>query len=292
MVLSRRCPPALHDRSPEARGKPRIGGLAILGGLLVALVVDPDSWRAVVPIAAATLLGLHDDATDSSARLRLAALLGIATGAAILSGSSIPLPVLIAWILCVTVGFDFIDGLDGLAGGLALVALVPVLVFAPTVWVAALVGGVFVFVMGFNLSPARALLGDAGSNGLGVAVALAAVSTESAVPNLTGPALLPLALLAAVPLLDLVTTMIRRATLPTGMFTSERGHLHHRLAAAHGRGSLALLELVGVGAICSFAAVLYASGTMGRRPLIGAGIALSLLLWRTRGTPPPALSTR
>ncbi|MCO4770394.1 MAG: hypothetical protein KDA24_10220 [Deltaproteobacteria bacterium] len=319
-VLERRCPPSLRDRSDEARGKPRIGGLAILMGLAVALPLDPAGWRVLLPVALATMVGLHDDATDSPPVQRLLLLGVIAVGAACLSlppelfASPVNLPVLgmaaipIAFfILCVTVGFDFIDGLDGLAPGLVLVALVPVLWMAPAPWLVAATASAATYLALSNRPPAKTLLGDAGSNGLGMLAALAVLHPRWAqVPaflderhDFFGPDPFsvwagPLALvgLVAVPLLDLVTTIVRRlriGDLPSG----ERGHMHYRLADLHDSARLAVLELVGVGALCGVVATI--SFLMPWRipeAVPGALLALSLLLWRTRATRPAPSDSR
>lgn len=305
-----RCPAGLRDRSREAEGKPRIGGLAILLGLLVAWVVDPAAGRILVPVAAAGLVGLHDDLTHSSPVARLLVLGGICVLAAALAGPLLftPDPLLLVLLplplLCVVVGFDFIDGLDGLAPGLALVALLPAALIAPSPLGVAAVAAVAVYLATSNRPPARTLLGDAGSNALGLLVPLlvldmgedgaldllALSSRAPGEPAAPSPLLLPA--LVAVPLLDLATTVIRR--LRAGNLTaSERGHMHHKLLALHGRQDLAVLELLGVATICAGAAVVgYLMPDRTVDAAVGCGIALGILLFRTRATRPAPPGSR
>ena len=289
VLLERRCPHILRDTSEEAAGKPRIGGIAILIGTAVALVLAPESWRVLLPIAAATGLGVHDDMTDSPAPLRLVGLLLIATLATSLgAGSQHPILV-VAWLVAVTVGYDFIDGLDGLAGALSLVAFVTTLVLAPSPWIVAIVGSVMTYLVTSNRPPARTLLGDGGSNGLGMAVGLAVLQVAGA--ESWGAA--PLLLLAAVPLTDGATTLSRRLRSTEGLFTSEKGHLHHRLAELWGSPALAVAEMTLVGAVCAAAGGLaFHSPHALRVAVLASMTALSLLLWRTRATRPPPADSR
>ena len=319
-LLETFCPEGLRDRSTEAKGKPRVGGLAVFLGLCVALPFEPTAWRIVLPVGLATAVGLYDDVRDSDPVGRLVLLVGVSTLAAmllllpplgalstdwgvILLGAA-PLPLL--FVLTV-VGFDFIDGLDGLAAGLALVALLPVLVIAPSPWIAAGAVATAVYLATSNRPPARTLLGDAGSNGLGLLVALAVVHPNAGAVTLFADARAdyfgpdpvslwhsPLMLvgLVAIPLVDVATTFIRRVRvgdLPSG----ERGHMHYRLAELHGSNGLAVLELVGVGAICAAGGVVgFLMPWRAWEALAGVLVALSLLVWRTRATRPAPSDSR
>lgn len=292
-----RCPEGLRDRSADAKGKPRIGGLAILAGLLVALPFEPDAWRFLVPTFLAGAIGLHDDLTDSSPVGRLLALAALSATAAALCfgdrGTDLGAPFFAAVfygpvVLAVVVGFDFVDGLDGLASGVALVALTPLLWITPSPLLAAAVGAVAIYVGASNRPPARTLLGDAGSNALGMLVGLAVIDATTR-PGAESAAALGV---VAIPLLDLATTVIRR--LRAGDLTSsERGHMHHKLLALHGRQDLAVLELLGVATICAGAGVV---GTLapsrGPDAVLGGAIALAILLFRTRATRPAPPDSR
>ena len=245
--LEAACPAALRDRSATARGKPRVGGLAIAAALLPIALVTGDG-ALLAPVLLATLLGAHDDATDSPAVLRLLALAAIAVLAAVLVPGPLPWPAAAALVLCTVVGFDFIDGLDGLACGLALLGLAPLAAFGSP-FAAAAAGAVGAYLLASNRPPARSLLGDAGSNGLGVALGVALLSAARDHAS-TPPVLLlsALAALAAVPLLDLLTTVLRRAR-SGALFASETEHLHHRLARRGGKA--ALVELALAAAVCA-----------------------------------------
>ena len=288
-VLERTCPQPLRDTSAEASEKPRIGGIAILIGAAVALAIAPESWRVLIPIATATAIGVHDDATDSPAPLRLLVLVLIAGLAAWLGGFSQNPVIVVGWLVAVTVGYDFIDGLDGLASALALLAFLAALALSPTPWVAAIAGAVTAYLATSNRPPARTLLGDGGSNGLGMAVGLAVLHAAGTETWRAAP----LALLAAVPLVDAVTTVIRRLRSEGGLFASEQGHTHHRLRELWGKPAPAVAEMALVGAVCAAAGSLaFQSPQAMRRAVIASVIAISLLLWRTRATRPAPTGSR
>lgn len=274
--------------------QPRIGGLAIAVALAVVALIAPEARDAAVllPALAGLALGLHDDLTDSPALLRLLALVGIASGAWFLGarvetvvfagGDPIALgafsaPVSVLWILVVVVGFDFIDGLDGLAASLGLLAAVALLLLGVSASLGiAVIAALATFLLAANRPPARAWLGDAGSNGLGVLVATLALSAP-------GPATAPtLLLIFAVPILDAGLTVIRRLRGDGGLLQGELGHLHHRLERLWGSPAMAVAELVGVATLCTTSGLLLALAPDRRgQALIGAVIAIGLLLWRT-----------
>lgn len=274
---------------------PRVGGLAIAVGLVVVAAAFPEarSVPVLIPASAALLLGLHDDLTDSPPAFRLIALVAIASLAwwlgarvesVLLPGVADPIalgaasaPVTVAAIVAIVVGFDFIDGLDGLASSLGLLAALSLaLLGAPTLLAVAVVAALATFTFGANRPPASAWLGDSGSNGLGMLLATLAASLPGPLP------LVPVLLIFAIPLLDAALTVVRRARGGAGLLGGELGHLHHRLAALWDAPALALAELLGVATLCTASGLLLASAPeRWLQALLGAACALGILLWRT-----------
>jgi UDP-GlcNAc:undecaprenyl-phosphate GlcNAc-1-phosphate transferase len=161
-----------NHRSLHHRPTPRIGGLALFPGVVVGCFAA--GWRDVYSILLLGLAGflfvlsIFDDWRSLPVTLRLGAhLLAAALLAFALIGAS-PLVLIaalaVAWI---TNLFNFMDGANGLAGGMAAIGFAtfglassePVLAFALT-------GAALGFLM-FNFDPARVFLGDAGSIPLG-----------------------------------------------------------------------------------------------------------------------------
>ncbi|MEC7382165.1 MAG: MraY family glycosyltransferase, partial [Cyanobacteriota bacterium] len=225
-------------------------GLAIYENDISAAIYA-DS-RAVVTLfvgmACILAIGLADDLFNPPAKWRLLAIVGVAAFTW-LGGNQIELlevpqmgifelgvlsaPVTILWIVGVIVAFNFIDGLDGLAAGIALIASITMFIMALITnnvlwmtWTGAIAGSLLGFLV-FNFNPASIFMGDSGSNFLGYMMAVIAIGTTQ--KESTGIALLIPMLVLGLPILDAALTMLRRALLREGMFLSERGHLHHRL---------------------------------------------------------------
>lgn len=243
---------------------PRLGGVAIVAGVLAlitpVLLLNNDigaAFRAVqtqiLVLLGASLvvffLGALDDTRGLSAKLKLLGLIGAALavyaaggridqieveGLFVLHLGWASLPLTLLWIVGVTVSMNFIDGLDGLAAGIALLTSAVIGLFAfftgqivMGCLMLALVGSLTGFLF-LNFNPARVFMGDCGSMFLGFIIAASSVVCTVKTCTLIGLAL-PAAVLG-VPILDTVFTVIRRGILERrSVFAAERGHIHHRL---------------------------------------------------------------
>lgn len=139
------------------------------------------------------------------------------------------------WVLGMTNGINFIDGVDGLATGVCAIGagcLSIIEVSKGATWAAAAAAAICGACLGFlrwNFHPARIFLGDTGSLLLGFwlsAVAIAAASKTAAATTLALPMLI-----LGVPVLDTVWAIVRRSLARQPVWRGDRGHLHHRLLA-------------------------------------------------------------
>lgn len=152
-----------------------------------------------------------------------------------LSLTWVSVPVTILWIVGVTNAFNLIDGLDGLATGIALVALATTLAVSivlgnseVVLLCAALVGSLLGFLR-YNFSPAKIFLGDSGSLFIGFMLAVLSVygSQKSATAVLVAVPLFAL----AIPLLDTLLAIVRRWLRGVPLSEADGRHIHHRLLA-------------------------------------------------------------
>ncbi len=235
------------DRRSHRGPLPRVGGLAVAVGFFGAAAVAGGLQGSVLLAPLALFIGLHDDLRDTDARARLVAIVALAFGAwamgpaveavrfgdAVVSAPGGPL-VTVLWIVGVVVAFDFLDGLDGLAGGVAVLAAVAWTSYAVFVGDpsrgpgAAALGGALVGFLVHNRHPARIQLGDHGSNLVGFLVAVTALDAGGGASP-AGHPMVAAGLVLGVPILDAGGTVVRRLRGGSGLFRSERGHLHHRL---------------------------------------------------------------
>jgi UDP-GlcNAc:undecaprenyl-phosphate GlcNAc-1-phosphate transferase len=128
------------------------------------------------------------------------------------------------------------DGLDGLAGGISLMATACLLALSAgdatstsLIVLAALLGAVLGFLR-FNTYPARLFMGDSGSQLLGFSVGVLAIMVTQRADTDLSP-VLPL-LVLGVPILDMLTVMVGRIARGDSPFKADRTHLHHRLLAS------------------------------------------------------------
>lgn len=294
---------------------PRLGGVAVfsalaVGGLLGAVVgvdgvpLDDRAFRlgASVFVAAALLffVGVWDDLKGLPPGVKLgaqvaAALItcfgGFRIGSLHLSTIAgvdlgfLDVPFTLLWIVAITNAFNLIDGLDGLASGIAIVALVTTATVAgaldhPGVVLMSLLllGAVLGFVA-FNFHPARIFLGDGGS--LTIGYLLSVLVMQGGMKNGEAPIAYAAAVLA-VPLLDTSLAIARRWLRGTPIFGADARHLHHRLLAlglSVRRASLVLWGLSAIGALLgcalSFAPQFMATGV---RLAIVLAVALGVIV--------------
>ncbi len=138
----------------------------------------------------------------------------------------------LVWVIGLTNAINFIDGVDGLATGIAAIgaASLALIEVGKAPWAAAVAASICGSSLGFlrwNFPPAKIFLGDTGALLLGfwlAVIALAAASKTAAATTL----LLPM-LVLGVPLFDTLWAVLRRAMAGKPIWSADRGHLHHRL---------------------------------------------------------------
>jgi len=238
-----------------------LAGLAAAYGLLGKLGIDlPDAveihlpgMRAKAPVALAIcgaaallcLIGLADDRRPLSALLRFGAQLAVAAILVVVfdlrlltrlpDAASIALSIL--WIMLLTNSMNFLDNMDGLATGVALIAASVFAlasagagqIFVPSCcWL--LVGALLGF-LPFNFHPARIYLGDAGSTVVGMLLAVFTILTTFTSPSEGDRPIGVIAplLVMAVPLYDTASVFLLRMRAGVPIWRGDRRHFSHRL---------------------------------------------------------------
>jgi len=143
-------------------------------------------------------------------------------------------PLTLLWIATITVCMNFVDGLDGLAAGIALIVCATIALtaflsgqIAMVVLMLALLGSVTGFLF-FNFYPAKIFMGDCGSMFLGFMIGAGSIVCQAKTSTFIGLALPFLAL--GVPILDTGIAVVRRRIVERrSIFASDRNHIHHRL---------------------------------------------------------------
>ncbi len=175
------------------------------------------------------------------------------------------LPVTILWIAAVVNAMNLIDGLDGLAGGIAFFACLTNFVVAtlngnPLVMLlAAALGGAILGFLLYNFNPATIFMGDSGSMFLGFVLATTSMMGSSIQGSTTVAILVPLISLG-VPIMDTLFAMVRRIAERRPIFSPDRGHIHHRLLDLGITHRRAVLILYGVSILFTAGAITIALG--------------------------------
>jgi len=188
------------------------------------------------------------------------------------------------WIIGLTNAYNFMDGIDGMAGGVALSAGLG------WMWLASNMHNAFAFrvalaitasslgFLGHNWSPAKIFMGDVGSTFLGYSFAVLPLiaSTHG------GDALMLGTLLMWTIIMDAGVTFIGRLIKRENVFAAHRSHLYQRLVTAgykHKTISLLYILLTFLAGILSY---IWSQGNQIAPPLIFLGLPLVWLLLSVR----------
>lgn len=242
-----------NERSSHSAPTPRGGGLSIVIVVLmagiVAAVAEPSRSPSLIYLvcgAVIAYLGWRDDLHSLSPRVRFAVqgLVALASvlGMGYFKSVTIPLfgqlqlgavgfVITILWIVGLTNAYNFMDGIDGMAGGVALSAALGWMFLATRTnndfvyWVALAIAAGSLGFLFQNWSPAKIFMGDAGSTFLGYTFAVLPLLSA----NEGGDALMLGTLLMWTFIMDAGVTFIRRALKGERVFDAHRTHLYQRL---------------------------------------------------------------
>ena len=294
-------------RKVHATATPLLGGAAVYLAFAVTVLVNFGFSRQLKGVAlGATLVvifGILDDLTDLPARVKLggqvvAAMVTIGWGVTLhvvpqtLPGAfALNVLLTLLWLLTVTNALQFLDGMDGLAAGLGVVAGIFFSVAALQTkqgylmyLSAALVGACLGF-LPYNFRPggARIFLGDAGASFIGFTLAGLAVMGEWA-ENDPVVALLTPTLILAVPLFDIAFVGVVRIvtgkvhTFHEWLAYTGKDHIHHRFAALGLTKTQSVLLILFIAATLGISAILLKDATQYEAALVLIQVACVLAI--------------
>ena len=233
--LRRRMLDRPNERSLHERPVPRTGGLAIMAGAGLALPLLQPRFTAFIPLVA-VLVGTSvlDDLRGLPAWIRLIVHLCVAGAFCLDSLQTVPPVAVVAAILAIawmTNLYNFMDGSDGLAGGMAVIGFGAYALGAAAhgdAGLALLCGSVAASAAAFllfNFAPARIFMGDAGSVPLGfLAAALGALGWAEG----AWAAWFPVLVFSPF-IVDATITLLRRMARREAVWQAHREHYYQRL---------------------------------------------------------------
>lgn len=168
-------------------------------------------------------------------------------------------PILIFWIVGITNSINLIDGLDGLACGISIIALIAFLILGLKLNLEvlnlisiALAGSMLAFLR-FNFHPAKIFLGDSGSTFAGFM--LASIGVLWVLNSRIAFFIFIPVIILALPIFDTLFAIWRRYRGHHPIFQADKGHLHHRLLARGTAHKNVVFILWGISVICSVIAL-------------------------------------
>lgn len=239
-------------RSAHSVPMPTLGGLAIVVGFIAGLVIirpeSPYHLAIIVGAMIIVVVGFLDDVYNFTARAKLLFQLVAASVVVFWGGlrvDFINLPfggelefgwfsiaITLLWIVGITNAVNLIDGLDGLAAGVSVIALFTIVVmsvFMGNIYVLSIAAILMFSVLGFlpfNFFPAKIFMGDTGALFLGFMISVLALLGFKNVAVITF--IVPVFILA-VPILDTLVAIVRRLVKKQSIGAADHFHLHHRL---------------------------------------------------------------
>ncbi|HET7507056.1 MAG TPA: MraY family glycosyltransferase, partial [Solirubrobacterales bacterium] len=245
---------------------PKLGGLGILGGVLVAGLIwlpgDTESHSILIGAAAIAWVGVLDDVFDLNPALKLlgqtvAVVIPVSVGVTVdnftfpffgrLTPGTVDLLTLpgggvvhlgdvatVIGIVAMINVINLIDGVDGLAAGVAVISGLTLATIALSLdrtaagVLAALTAGGALGFLRWGFPPAGTFMGDTGSNLLGYLLGVVAVQ-GALKTNAVIALFIPLIILA-VPILDTGFVVAKRLKYRRPVYKADRWHFHHRMA--------------------------------------------------------------
>jgi UDP-N-acetylmuramyl pentapeptide phosphotransferase/UDP-N-acetylglucosamine-1-phosphate transferase len=276
-------------RSSHEVPTPRLGGVAIILGTWVgfALLRPEGAWPLLVAATLIGAVGLADDLGNLHVGTKAAAQTLVASGLLIFYPpqilSEVPgawgiaaFAVGVFWIVALSNAFNFMDGIDGFMGGIALITVLflTVLVGEAGGFLPALAGATAGFLV-WNISPASIFLGDSGAYFLGFGLAAVALYAPVSDARWTPLGFVACALVFTPLLFDTAYTLVRRLRTGAGrnVFSAHREHIYQRITPTTGMHRRTSNLYYGVSVVAGFAALLVGRG--GASMLL-AGITLAL----------------
>ncbi|KKU55674.1 MAG: Glycosyl transferase family 4 [Candidatus Moranbacteria bacterium GW2011_GWE1_49_15] len=242
-------------RHVHKAGKLRLGGVAVIIAFVASLLLDeslfiPQSlWGIIAASVLILIVGVWDDIRELNWKYQLFFQFSIAVlvfimgvrieyvtnpfgGVFDLEPERLFLPNLLLvaiWIMIFMNSMNWIDGIDGLSGGITLIGATTIFILAlkpevnqPPVGIitAALFGAVLAFLV-FNFNPSRIMAGTSGSMFMGFILAVLAI--------FAGAKIATMLLIMAIPIIDAFWVILERIKNGKSIFEADRNHLHHKL---------------------------------------------------------------
>lgn len=282
---------------------PYFGGIAIYVAIIACMYVFmPHSETNISIMIGATIIvltGIVDDMYGMPAKIKLimqiiAAAVAIkggvkihfitnplsATGMSLLRDLTIPITLF--WIVGITNTINLIDGLDGLASGVASIAATTLLFTAAIkgydfiVMQCAIIAGACLGFLPYNFNPAKIFMGDTGSLLLGYMLSVTAIL--GMVKSVAAVALVVPVFALGLPIFDTTFAIVRRFINKKPIMEADKDHLHHKLMRKGLNHRQTVLVMYFISMMLGFAAIIIADADPSTGVIV-VGVVVVIILF-------------
>ena len=269
------------ERKIHTKPIPRLGGIAIFVSTLITMFYYSNySFNIILGISLGAIVivitGILDDVYDLPAKIKLlmqiiAAIIVVSFGirieiftnffasAGYINLGILSIPLTIFWIVGITNTVNLIDGLDGLAAGIAMIASFTLAYIAlinnrvETATLLVILAGSSLGFLPYNFNPAKVFMGDSGSLFLGYF--LSVVSILGAVKGAAAITYFLPVLALGLPIFDTSYAILRRLINKRPIMEADKGHLHHKLLDIGFNHKKAVLVLYSISILLGITAI-------------------------------------
>ena len=263
----------------HVRATPYLGGIAVVSAAAVPILLfgaETSRYAALLIWAIVlSVVGTIDDrrSLNPFARLAIEAFAGLALwhygiGWSMFGSDAANIAVTIFWVVGLVNAFNLMDNMDGASASVTAIAACGAAAVAviggdvPLAIIVLAVAGACAGFLPYNLGqPSRIFLGDGGSMPLGLVVA-GAVMAAPVAGDAHGGAILALAPIAGLPILDTTLVVVSRRRSGRAILSGGRDHLTHRLRSMLGSARMVALALGTIQAGLCLMAVLIAQTSL------------------------------
>lgn len=294
------------ERRVNKKAMPTIGGLAIFLAFFISVFfLQPIQLSTSIPLflSASIIIatGIVDDIKEIKPKTKV---LGILIASLIIYFYAdmrmdivvipligeielgyLSLPITVIWILAITNSINLIDGLDGLASGISIIALSTMSIISffflgeGNIAVFILIFTMIAAILGFlpyNFNPASIYLGDTGALYLGFMIS---VFSLYGLKNVTLISLIIPIIILGIPITDTIYAILRRYLNKMPISSADKHHMHHRLMSLGLTHRQTVLAIYAVAIIFSIIALLYPLSTVAGSIFITIALFIGLELF-------------
>lgn len=274
-----------NQRKVHQKIMPRLGGLAIfigsIAGYFSSGLYESDLTAIILGACIIIIIGVLDDRFELSAKIKFIGQLAVASIIAysglLIDFINIPgygtvdfgiwaYPITIFWIVAITNAINLIDGLDGLANGISIIAILSIAILA-AINGNALILSLSLIILGscigflyYNFHPAKIFMGDTGALFLGYCIAI--LSLLGMYKSVALFSFIIPVIILGVPVFDTTFAIIRRLVNKMPISAPDKGHLHHRLLSLGLSHRNTVLSIYGISILFGMVAIIFSRTTL------------------------------